>query len=74
MAWIMDTYSMHNRTTVTAVVTGKPLNLGGSAGARRRPAGVPDGHVTGLEAPGAGSYQTRVVIQVSEMSEAWLPS
>ncbi len=33
MAWIMDTYSMHKRTTVTAVVTGKPLDLGGSRGA-----------------------------------------
>jgi len=32
MAWIMDTYSMHARTTVTSVVTGKPLNLGGSRG------------------------------------------
>lgn len=32
MAWIMDTYSMHKRTTVNAVVTGKPLNLGGSRG------------------------------------------
>jgi glutamate dehydrogenase (NAD(P)+) len=32
MAWIMDTYSMHKRTTVTAVVTGKPLDLGGSKG------------------------------------------
>ena len=32
MAWIMDTYSMHKRTTVTAVVTGKPLDLGGSRG------------------------------------------
>ncbi len=32
MAWIMDTYSMHQRHTVTAVVTGKPLNLGGSRG------------------------------------------
>jgi glutamate dehydrogenase (NAD(P)+) len=32
MAWIMDTYSMHERHTVTAVVTGKPLNLGGSRG------------------------------------------
>jgi glutamate dehydrogenase (NAD(P)+) len=32
MAWIMDTYSMHLRHTVTAVVTGKPLNLGGSLG------------------------------------------
>jgi glutamate dehydrogenase (NAD(P)+) len=32
MAWIMDTYSMHQRHTVTAVVTGKPLDLGGSRG------------------------------------------
>jgi glutamate dehydrogenase (NAD(P)+) len=32
MAWIMDTYSMHQRHTVTAVVTGKPLELGGSHG------------------------------------------
>lgn len=34
MAWIMDTYSMHVRHTVTAVVTGKPLDLGGSRGRR----------------------------------------
>ncbi len=32
MAWIMDTYSMHMRHTVTSVVTGKPLNIGGSRG------------------------------------------
>src|SRR3984885_7840541 len=32
MAWIMDTYSMHMRQTVTSVVTGKPLNIGGSEG------------------------------------------
>src|SRR5690242_11570519 len=32
MAWIMDTYSMHVRHTVTAVVTGKPMSLGGSRG------------------------------------------
>jgi glutamate dehydrogenase (NAD(P)+) len=32
MAWIMDTYSMHQRRTTTAVVTGKPLDLGGSRG------------------------------------------
>jgi len=32
MAWIMDTYSMHARHTVTAVVTGKPRSLGGSRG------------------------------------------
>src|SRR3974377_1008177 len=34
MAWMMDTYSMHMRSTVTAVVTGKPLNMGGSRGRR----------------------------------------
>src|SRR5580704_17807169 len=32
MAWIMDTYSMHARHTTTAVVTGKPIDLGGSRG------------------------------------------
>src|SRR5579862_926229 len=32
MAWIMDTYSMHVRHTQTAVVTGKPIDLGGSRG------------------------------------------
>jgi glutamate dehydrogenase (NAD(P)+) len=34
MAWIMDTYSMHARHTVNAVVTGKPVQLGGSLGRR----------------------------------------
>jgi glutamate dehydrogenase (NAD(P)+) len=34
MAWIMDTYSMHVGHTCTAVVTGKPLELGGSLGRR----------------------------------------
>jgi glutamate dehydrogenase (NAD(P)+) len=34
MAWIMDTYSMHMRQTVTSVVTGKPINMGGSRGRR----------------------------------------
>ncbi len=34
MAWIMDTYSMHAGHTVTAVVTGKPIALGGSLGRR----------------------------------------
>jgi glutamate dehydrogenase (NAD(P)+) len=32
MAWVMDTYSMHMGHTVTSVVTGKPLNIGGSRG------------------------------------------
>ncbi len=30
MAWIMDTYSMHARHNVTAIVTGKPVEMGGS--------------------------------------------
>jgi len=34
MAWIMDTYSMHTRHTVTGSVTGKPFSLGGSLGRR----------------------------------------
>jgi glutamate dehydrogenase (NAD(P)+) len=32
MAWVMDTYAMHVRQATTAVVTGKPLDLGGSHG------------------------------------------
>jgi glutamate dehydrogenase (NAD(P)+) len=34
MAWIMDTFSMHQRHPVTAVVTGKPVEMGGSLGRR----------------------------------------
>ncbi len=34
MAWIMDTYSMHKKETVTGVVTGKPIIIGGSLGRR----------------------------------------
>jgi len=40
MAWIMDTYSMHVRHTTTAVVTGKPMDLGGSLGRPEATAGV----------------------------------
>jgi glutamate dehydrogenase (NAD(P)+) len=32
MAWLMDTYSMHVRHTVTSIVTGKPISIGGSRG------------------------------------------
>jgi len=64
MAWIMDTYSMHKRTTVTAVVTGKPLNLGGSRG---RPAATGRGcRIVTLEALkrfGLEPADTKVVIQ-----------
>ena len=64
MAWIMDTYSMHVRHTVTAVVTGKPLELGGSHG-RIEATGrglmiVCDEAVKRL---GMSPDQTRVVIQ-----------
>ena len=34
MAWMMDTYSMNQGTTTTGVVTGKPIDLGGSLGRR----------------------------------------
>jgi len=34
MAWMMDTYSMNTGTTATGVVTGKPVDLGGSLGRR----------------------------------------
>jgi glutamate dehydrogenase (NAD(P)+) len=34
MAWVMDTYSMHVGHTTTSVVTGKPIELGGSLGRR----------------------------------------
>jgi glutamate dehydrogenase (NAD(P)+) len=34
MAWVMDTYSMHVGYTSTAIVTGKPIEMGGSLGRR----------------------------------------
>jgi glutamate dehydrogenase (NAD(P)+) len=37
MAWIMDTYSMHQGYSVPAVVTGKPLSIGGSEGRGEAP-------------------------------------
>src|SRR6185312_6864493 len=64
MAWMMDTYSMHMRQTVTAVVTGKPINIGGSRG-RREATGrgvmiVCDEAVKKL---GLTPEQTRVIVQ-----------
>jgi glutamate dehydrogenase (NAD(P)+) len=35
MAWMMDTYSMHRGHTVAGVVTGKPMEVGGTRGRRR---------------------------------------
>jgi glutamate dehydrogenase (NAD(P)+) len=64
MAWIMDTFSMHMRQTVTAVVTGKPINIGGSRG-RREATGrgimiVCDEAVKKL---GMSTESTRVIVQ-----------
>jgi glutamate dehydrogenase (NAD(P)+) len=64
MAWIMDTYSMHARHTVTAVVTGKPMPLGGSRG---RPEATGRGcmmvTLKALERQGLKPESARVVIQ-----------
>ena len=64
MAWLMDTYSMHARRTSTAVVTGKPIDLGGSRG-RTEATGRGCMIVTdqALRKFGMDRSQTRVVIQ-----------
>ncbi len=64
MAWIMDTYSMHKRHTVTAVVTGKPVEMGGSLG-RREATGRGCMFVTreALAKIGLPMNQTRVSVQ-----------
>jgi glutamate dehydrogenase (NAD(P)+) len=64
MAWIMDTYSMRVGHATTAVVTGKPMNLGGSLG-RREATGRGCMIVTleALKKMGRRPEDTRVVIQ-----------
>jgi len=64
MAWIMDTYSMHIRHATTAVVTGKPMELGGSRG-RTEATGRGCMIVTleALKKFGLRPEDTRVVIQ-----------
>ena len=64
MAWMMDTYSMHMRQTVTAVVTGKPIEIGGSRG-RREATGRGVMLVTLLAAKKLGivPWNARVVVQ-----------
>jgi glutamate dehydrogenase (NAD(P)+) len=68
MSWIMDTYSMHSRQTVTSVVTGKPIALGGSRG-RREATGrgvsvVCDQAIEFLGIPrGSGANACRVILQ-----------
>ncbi len=59
MAWMMDTYSMNTGSTATGVVTGKPVDLGGSLGRRDATGrgvftvGVEAAHRIGLELKGA---------------------
>src|ERR1700756_3491094 len=60
MAWFMDTYSMHVRQNQTGVVTGKPLEIGGSRG-RTEATGrgvsiitIDEMEKMGIKRPGAG--------------------
>jgi glutamate dehydrogenase (NAD(P)+) len=64
MAWMMDTYSMHMRQTVTACVTGKPIDIGGSRG-RREATGRGVMVVTdqALKKLGMDRDSTRVIVQ-----------
>ncbi|HVY91632.1 MAG TPA: Glu/Leu/Phe/Val dehydrogenase [Bryobacteraceae bacterium] len=64
MAWIMDTYSMHIRHATTAVVTGKPMELGGSRGrAEATGRGCMIVTLEALKKFGMRPEDTRVVIQ-----------
>ena len=64
MAWMMDTYSMHMRQTVTAVVTGKPINIGGSRGRREATGrGVMIVCEEAIKKMGMVREETRVIVQ-----------
>jgi glutamate dehydrogenase (NAD(P)+) len=64
MAWIMDTYSMHIRHTTTAVVTGKPVDLGGSQGRREATGrGCMIATDQALKRFGRKPEETRVILQ-----------
>ncbi len=66
MAWIMDTYSMHVRRTTTAIVTGKPIALGGSRGrAEATGRGVMISTREAMRKLGMDSANARVVVQGS---------
>lgn len=64
MAWMMDTYSMNEGATSTGVVTGKPIDLGGSLG--RREATGRGVYTVGVEAArhlGLDISESRVAVQ-----------
>jgi glutamate dehydrogenase (NAD(P)+) len=64
MAWMMDTYSMHLRQTCTAVVTGKPVNIGGSRGRREATGrGVMITCDQAIKRLGIARDSTRVIVQ-----------
>lgn len=64
MAWIMDTYSMHNQKTEKAVVTGKPIILGGSQGRKEATGrGVITVTVAALNKLGIPPSKTTVAVQ-----------
>jgi glutamate dehydrogenase (NAD(P)+) len=64
MAWFMDTLSMHRGYSVTASVTGKPVEVGGSLGrAEATGRGVMICAVAALETMGLKPFNQRVVVQ-----------
>ncbi|MEM1117294.1 MAG: Glu/Leu/Phe/Val dehydrogenase [Bacteroidota bacterium] len=64
MAWLLDTYSMHVRRTETAVVTGKPLLIGGSEGRREATGrGVMTTTLGAMERLGMRPSQSTVAVQ-----------
>jgi glutamate dehydrogenase (NAD(P)+) len=64
MAWIMDTYSMHARRTETAVVTGKPIIIGGSRGrVEATGRGVVTVTLAAMSKMGMHPANTKVVVQ-----------
>jgi len=64
MAWMMDTFSMHMRQTVTSVVTGKPINIGGSRGRREATGrGVLIVCDEAIKKLGLSRENTRVIVQ-----------
>jgi glutamate dehydrogenase (NAD(P)+) len=64
MAWIMDTYSMHKGATIPAVVTGKPVSIGGSEGRQEATArGAVYTIIEASKAIGLDLEGARVVVQ-----------
>lgn len=64
MAWILDTYAMHSRAADTAVVTGKPVALGGSHGRKEATGrGVMRCTLAAMERIGMSPSQASVAVQ-----------